>query len=237
MAETGINPETADRVVLLHGLARTWRSMRFLDRRLTREGFHTCNVAYPSRKHPVETLAADFVLPAILEAFGEGSGAIHFVTHSLGGIIVRQLAASGAPITFGRVVMLAPPNGGSEVVDNLRGWWLFRAVNGPAGSQLGTSADSLPNTLGPAPFEAGIIAGSRSINLFLSTMIRGVNDGKVSIERAKLEGMADFLVVPASHPFIMNNREAVDQTVYFLRHGAFRRPDAASSRALETGEV
>jgi hypothetical protein len=236
MAEPSITASTADRVVLLHGLARTWRSMRFLDRRLTQEGFHTCNVAYPSRKHPVETLAADFVLPAILEAFGEGSGPIHFVTHSLGGVIVRQLAASGAPITFGRVVMLAPPNGGSEVVDRLRNWWLFRAVNGPAGSQLGTEADSLPNTLGPAPFEVGIIAGSRSINLFLSTMIKGVNDGKVSLERAKLEGMADFLVVPASHPFIMNNREAVDQTVYFLRHGTFLRPDSQHGAVAGAGD-
>jgi hypothetical protein len=236
MAETSINAATGDRVVLLHGLARTWRSMRFLDRRLTGEGFHTCNVAYPSRRYPVETLASDFVLPAILTAFGEGSGPIHFVTHSLGGIIVRHLAASGAPITFGRVVMLAPPNRGSEVVDRLRHWWPFRAVNGPAGSQLGTSADSLPNTLGPAPFEVGIIAGSRSINLILSTMIEGVNDGKVSLERAKLEGMADFLVVPASHPFIMNNREAIDQTVYFLRHGTFRRPDARGGAVGSAGD-
>lgn len=203
--------------------------MEALEERLASEGFRTCNVSYPSREHAIEKLAADFVLPAIAECFGEDAGVIHFVTHSLGGIIVRQLVASNAPVEFGRVVMLAPPNGGSEVVDVLGDWWLFQALNGPAGQQLGTSEASLPNTLAPLPFEAGIITGNRSINLILSAMIEGDDDGKVSVENAKLEGMADFLVVPVSHPFIMKDSAVVEQTVYFLNHGVFRRPDARQS--------
>ncbi len=118
--------------------------------------------------------------------------------------------------------MLAPPNKGSEVADALSHWAWFRAFNGPAGEQLGTSAKSLPKSLGPAPFQLGIIAGNRSINPLLSTLIEGENDGRFSIENAKLEGMADFLVLPVSHPFIMLNKTVVEQAIHFLKHGKFQ---------------
>jgi hypothetical protein len=119
--------------------------------------------------------------------------------------------------------MLSPPSQGSEVVDRLGGWWLFQAMNGPAGAELGTGPDSLPNRLGRAQFSVGIIARTRSVNLFLSALIPGADDGKVAVDRARLDGMADFVVVPASHPFIMNNREAIRQTLTFLRTGSFDR--------------
>ena len=208
-------------VMLLHGLGRSPRSMAFLAEQLAEAGYNVCNISYPSRKHTIEVLAADFVLPEIIECVGEDADPIDFVTHSLGGIVVRQLAATDAPIRFGRVVMLAPPNGGSEVVDRLGRWPLFNRINGPAGGQLGTAEDDLPRALGPALFEVGIIAGNRSINPILSTMIKGRNDGRVSIENAKLEGMADFIVVPTSHPFIMQNRKVAEQVGHFLEHGEF----------------
>jgi len=121
------------------------------------------------------------------------------------------------------VVMLSPPNQGSEVVDKLGGWCLFKAINGPAGAQLGTAATQIPRSLGRARFELGVITGSRSINLILSTLIPGEDDGKVSIENAKLEGMSDFVVVPTSHPFIMKNRAASAQVLFFLEHGSFHK--------------
>ncbi len=209
-------------IVLLHGLARSSSSMEAMEEQLVAEGYRTCNVSYPSRKHRIEDLTDKFVRPAIIECFGEDAGPVSFVTHSLGGIIVRQLAASNPALPFGRVVMLSPPNHGSEVVDVLGDIWLFKAINGPAGRQLGTSASSIPNSLGPAPFQVGVITGSRTINFILSAMIRGDDDGKVSIESAKLEGMADFLVIPATHPFIMKNSTAIAQTLHFLEHGRFR---------------
>lgn len=208
--------------------------MDLIERRLISEGFRSCNVAYPSREHPIERLASDFVYPAVVDCFGEHPGPIHFVTHSLGGIVVRQLAASNARIAIGRVVMLAPPNHGSEVVDVLGDTWLFGALNGPAGRQLGTSPGSVPNSLGPAPFELGIVAGSRSINLILSLMIEGDDDGKVSIESTKLEGMADFVVEPVTHPFIMRDETVIERTLDFLEHGTFRRSLARESGSLST---
>jgi len=196
--------------------------MALLSRRLSEGGFATFNLSYPARRHRVAALAEAHVAPALVARYGEDAGPIHFVTHSLGGIIVRQLAASGAPIDIGRVVMLAPPNRGSELVDALGDWAAFRALNGPAGRQLGTARDSLPNALGPAPFEAGVIAGNRSINVLLSSLIEGADDGKVSVDNTKLVGMRDFLVVRATHPLIMRKREVADQAAHFLRHGVFR---------------
>ena len=120
--------------------------------------------------------------------------------------------------------MLSPPNHGSEVVDKLVCLFLFRLVNGPAGLELGTDSHSVPRSLGEPSFDLGIITGNRSVNPLLSTLIPGEDDGKVSLESAKLVAMKDFLVISSSHPFIMKNREAIEQTVYFLRNGAFVRP-------------
>ena len=214
-------------VVLLHGLGRASPSMAYLANRLQRASYSPRNLSYPSRKYSVEKLAANFVFPAIEESL-ESSEPVHFVTHSLGGIVVRQLAASKAKINIGRVVMLAPPNGGSEVVDTLANWAWFRALNGPAGKELGTSENDLPKSLGPASFEVGIIAGNRTVNPLLSRMIKDENDGRVSTENAKLEGMADFLVLPVSHPLIMLNRVVAEEVIHFLEFGVFRGAEEAA---------
>jgi triacylglycerol lipase len=220
--------QSSAKVVLLHGLARSADSMAPMAARLEEAGYAVCNVSYPSREHAIEQLASEHVVPAIGTCFGTDPGKLSFVTHSLGGIIVRQLAASGTPLRFGRVVMLAPPNGGSEVVDSLGEWRLFSAINGDAGRQLGTDDASLPRALGPAPFELGIITGDRSINLILSSLIPGADDGKVSVENAKLEGMRDFLVMPVSHPFIMKDEAVATQVLHFLRHGRFEHRTATA---------
>ena len=119
--------------------------------------------------------------------------------------------------------MLAPPNQGSEVADGLSESWLFNLINGPAGKELGMAGNSIPLQLGPANFEVGIIAGNKSINLILSLMIDGENDGKVSIKNTKLEGMKDFIVLPVTHPFIMKEEPAIRQTIHFLIYGMFRK--------------
>lgn len=208
-------------VVLLHGLVRSADSMSRMARALEAEGYHVCNVSYPSRKHSIELLTAEFVAPAVRACLSSKTDTVHFVTHSLGGILVRQLAKSETDIRIGRVVMLSPPNHGSEVVDKLGKLYLFGLINGPAGLQLGTRRESVPGSLGPASFDVGIITGNRTINPILSLLVAGTDDGKVSIESAKLEGMADFCVVPSTHPFIMKNKRAIAQTLAFLAEGAF----------------
>ena len=217
-----IDTSTKECVILLHGLARSANSMNKMEKQLTTHGFTVVNVDYPSTKHDIEYLSEYFIPPALEQCNENNSNKVHFVTHSMGGILVRHYLAHQLIEKLGNIVMLSPPNQGSEVVDKLKHVPGFYLLNGPAGNQLGTDANSIPLKLGPADYTLGIITGNKSINLFLSTLIPGKDDGKVAIERAKLEGMQDFLVLPHSHPFIMQSNKTIEQTIYFLKNGKFK---------------
>ncbi len=209
-------------VVLLHGLARTHRSMRPMQRALTAAGYVVFSMQYPSRKKTVERIVAEDFVPFLAQCQTNKPLKIHFVAHSLGNIVLRQYFADHTLNNAGRIVMLAPPNQGSEVVDKLGDYVPFDWVNGPAGQQLGTSSNSLPNRLPAPPGEFGVIAGTRSINWILSCLIPGPDDGKVSLERVKLAGAADFVAVKASHPFLMKDKRAIELTLRFLQQGSFQ---------------
>ena len=209
-----------DTVVLLHGLGRTSKSMAYMEERLTEAGYHVFNYNYESRKGEIDSLVAD--LQQYLEiCCSLKESDLHFVTHSLGGILVRGLIARERPENLGRVVMLSPPNKGSETVDLLKGYRIFEKFFGPASMQLGTGPDSFPNSLGPADFELGIITGDRTIDPVSSWIIPGVDDGKVAVEKTKLEGMTDFLLVNVSHTYIMEKPEVVLEVLHFLKNGRF----------------
>ncbi len=219
----------ADCVVLLHGLARTSSSMEPLSGALREAGYRVVNVDYPSREKPIEELA-----PLAIGSGLEGCGpepTVHFVTHSLGGILVRYYLANNEFANLGRVVMIAPPNQGSEVVDNLGEIPGFSEFNGPAGAQLGTGENSVPLSLGPVEFEVGIIAGTKTVNLILSQYLPNPDDGKVSVASARVEGMQDFIEVPYSHPFIMRAPLVIKQTRAFLTQGKFDHSPAEDSTA------
>jgi hypothetical protein len=210
-----------EEVILLHGLCRTSRSMVTMERALTEAGYKVRNVDYPSRTASIQKLADDAIGKAVSDCRQDGATKIDFVTHSLGGILVRSYLARHSIPSLGRVVMLAPPNQGSEVVDKLGWLFLFKWINGPAGNELGTDKNSAPNGIGPANFPGGIIAGDRSVNWINSRFIPGSDDGKVSVERTELAGMTDHIVIHATHPFIMRNREVIRQTIQFLHTGNF----------------
>ena len=211
---------TADGVVvLLHGLIRTSDSMEAMEDALLEEAYIVHNIDYPSRHLPIEQLAQD--VRNQIAALTESDDTIHFVTHSMGGILVRTIQKETPLENIGRVVMLSPPNQGSELVDSLGDLSLFDWLNGPAGNQLGTDPDGFVNSLGPVDFELGVITGDRSINWINSIIIPGKDDGKVSTERAKVEGMQDYKVIHATHPYIMKNDQAVTAVIQFLKSGAF----------------
>jgi len=211
----------SEHVILLHGLCRTKHSMSRMEAELIGMGYRVLNVDYASRTSSISELADTVIPEAVAECRAQGATIIHFVTHSLGGILVRSYVARHSLPELGRVVMLAPPNQGSEVVDILGRLWIFGVINGPAGRELGTGMNSTPNKLGPAEFPLGIIAGNRSINLINSLFIRGRDDGKVSVEKTKIGGMTDHVVLPTAHPFLMRNRQAIRQTIHFLHNAAF----------------
>lgn len=219
----GPPPEGAKEwVVLIHGLGRTDLSMIRLEAELTKRGYGVVNVSYPSTQYSIDYLAEEELAPAIERCCVGIDKKVHFVTHSMGGIVLRYYLAEHEMENLGRVVMLSPPNQGSEVADWVAENELLQKVLGPSAEQLGTGPESVPNQLGPVDFELGIIAGNRTLNPLFSRMIPGADDGKVSVERAKVEGMADFLVVPHSHTYIMMSDEVIEQVVYFLANGEFR---------------
>lgn len=210
-----------DAVILLHGLARTKASMSKIESYLDKKDFMVVNMDYPSREKPIEILSKTVIPEALKICKKNNADKIHFVTHSMGGILVRHYLAHNTIPNLGRIVMLSPPNKGSEVVDKFKGLTLFKWLYGPAGQQLGTDPDSVPNQLGSLEYEVGIIAGDRSINPIFSWLIPGIDDGKVSIERAKLSGMKDFLIVHNTHPFIMNDPFVHQQIHAFINNGSF----------------
>ena len=227
-------PSEREAVVLLHGLGRTDRSMRPLERRLSDAGFRVENLGYASLDEDPATLVAQ--LRARIVACCADAPRVHFVTHSLGGILVRAALAETAPedpgrhaldgVTVGRVVMLAPPNQGSELVDALRKLDLFEWMLGPTAARLGTDAESLPKQLPPPTYEVGVIAGNVGISPLGAVLLEGASDGTVSVESTRLPGMTDFLVVPHSHTFIMQSETVAEQVVEFLRQGRFRHDEA-----------
>ena len=218
-----VHMSTNECVIVLHGMGRTARSMKKLEKSLTAAGYSVWNRSYPSRSRSIEDLAANAIEPAVKYCEQIAAAKIHFVTHSLGGILIRYYLQAHAMDNLGRIVMLSPPNHGSEVADLLGNIFLYRWLVGPAGQQLGTDSSTLPNAMQPIAGEIGVITGNKSSDPWFSPFIPGPDDGKVSVRSAKLSEMTDFMVVPCGHTTIMNNTFVVAETLYFLQHGAFRR--------------
>ena len=213
-------------VILLHGLGRTSYSMNHMADALEAAGYDTVNLDYPSRQQRIGKLAMAVIPEGIYQCQAGDATMIHFVTHSMGGILLRYYLARHLPRLLGRVVMLSPPNHGSEVADLLKDNFVFHWLNGPAGQQLGTGPDSLPLLLGPVKYPVGIITGNQSslFDVFFTSVLPGDDDGKVTVQSARLEGMSDFIVVQASHTFIMADDRVIEQTLHFLRNGVFKHP-------------
>jgi pimeloyl-ACP methyl ester carboxylesterase len=192
-------------VVLLHGIARTARSLHRLERSLQQAGFATLNLDYASRKKPLEMLAED--IHAEICAFADAcSGPVHFVTHSMGGLLARVYLARHRPARLGRVVMLGTPNGGSEVADFLKSFPLYRAFYGPAGQQLTTKSDAALTSLPPVDYPVGVVAGTRTLDpIAWYFILPRPNDGRVSVESSKLDCMADHVTIKAPHNLLVSH--------------------------------
>ncbi|MBR0801051.1 alpha/beta fold hydrolase [Bradyrhizobium jicamae] len=222
MSDRRQSTSSSDGVVLLHGISRTARSFRRMELALQAAGFATLNLDYDSRRKSLGALADD-IDPAIAPFASRLEGSVHFVCHSMGGLLARAYLARHRPPRLGRVVMLGTPNGGSEIADRLKNLAAYRAFFGPAGQQLVTSRDAATRALLPAiDYPTGIIAGNRSIYPITSIALPRPHDGRVSVANTRLDGMTDHIVIRTSHPWLVRNGEAITQTIAFVRDGKFQ---------------
>lgn len=225
-------------VVLVHGLSRRSGSLMAIGEALLAQGYRVCRIDYPSMSEPPEAIVTGFT--EHVRDCAPADARLHFVTHSLGGIVLRAWVRETAPAAIGRVVMLAPPNQGTELADIAARSALLSAVLGPAAGHLGTGPGSLPRRLGPADFELGIIAGDRSLHPLGTFVLEGPNDGTVTAASARLAGMRDFATVRRTHSFLMDSPEVIEEVLAFLASGCFSRrlgnvsydPDTVCAAAL-----
>jgi triacylglycerol lipase len=216
-----MNSIQKEAVLILHGIARSAKSMQSIAECIQRRGYDVLNLDYPSRKHSLEELT-EIIHPHVGRFNLEKYRKLHFVTYSMGGLLARVFLNRYRPENLGRVVMLAPPNTGSEVADFWKDNRLYKKIYGPAGQQLTTDQTGIIPVLGErVDYELGIITGDRSIDPLHWFIIPGPNDGKVSVESTRLRGMTAHTVIHATHTFIMNNSEAHRLIVYFLENGSF----------------
>ncbi len=220
-SHTSETKNNGDYVVILHGIARSNKHMKGLAEYLEGGGFEVINLDYPSTSHNIEELT-EIIHRKILKKTTQDKP-IHFVGYSMGGLMVRALIHKYHYKNLGRVVQLAPPNGGSEVADFIKNFWPYKKIFGPAGQQLITDQTAVKNLFGKVNYDLGIIAGNATIDPICWAIIPGENDGKVAVEKTKLEGMKDHIIVHASHTFFPSNKEVQKQTLYFLRNNHFQR--------------
>jgi len=208
-------------VVLLHGMFRSAIAMQPAEVFLKDKGFKVINMSYPSTQYDIETLVQDHLAPQIKTLEENGAKEIHFVTHSMGGILVRHYLKNNPMPTLGRVVMLSPPNKGTELTNLFADTQWYKNKIGPAGKQLNPSDNSWVNQLGSVDFELGVIAGNYNGNFITSWLLPGPDDGVVSVESMKVKGMADLLLVSEKHFNIRRFIPALQQSVYFIENGRF----------------
>jgi len=218
--ENKLSAAGSDYVILLHGLGRTPLSMKRIEWTLQKQNYRVINAGYPSTRVSIEDAADQWLGDVLKNQIADPAAKIHFVAHSLGGIVLRQYLTNHEIPNLGRVVMLAPPNHGSELADRLRNNCLYRLATGPAGQQLGMSESGIPSQLGPVDFELGVIAGDRSLNPLFSSWISGPDDGKVSVRSVRIPG-ADFLLVHKSHTWMAWSANVNSAISEFLRTGRF----------------
>jgi pimeloyl-ACP methyl ester carboxylesterase len=216
-------PESASCVVLLHGLGRSALSMKALQWRLEDEGYQVINPTYPSLTHSVQELAGLAVGEGLAGCAALHLERIYFVTHSLGGILVRQYLEQRDIQGLQRVVMLGPPNQGSQMAEYADSLSLLQPLMPQAVAQLGTSDESVPRQLGRAGFQLGVIAGTANYLPFLPGQPEGLSDGTVAVSETIVPGMTDFLELPVGHSLMMWDDEVLEQVVFFLQHGIFKR--------------
>ncbi|WP_040506903.1 alpha/beta fold hydrolase [Leptospira wolbachii] len=207
-------------IVLVHGYLRSSNHLRHLRDFLIQKGFYVVSIDYPSTTLSIQEIADSYLSSQISDHCQDKK--IHFVTHSLGGVIVRYYLKTNQIKNLGRVIMLAPPNQGSEIADLLSQFKFLNSFFGPILAQIKTDPSSFVHSLGLPNFEFAIITGDFTLDPISSFIIPGIDDGRVSVSNTILENRKDFLIVERSHNYIMDAPEVQDAILTYIQIGRFR---------------
>lgn len=143
------------------------------------------------------------------------------MTHSLGGLLVRQYLSNNVIEGLHRVVMMGPPNQGSQLADYVSALRLPRWLQPAAVVELGTGGEAITRQLKPVDFELGVIAGNSNGILRWPGAPEEASDGVVTVKETQIAGMVDFIELRTTHTFIMWNPEVQAQVLHFLEQGRF----------------
>ena len=209
-------------VVLLHGFGRSSFSLSRINSNLQEHGYKTIAIDYPSRNFNIFQLAEQFILPKIRPEI-EKCSKIHFVGYSMGGIITRYILAHHRMENLGRVIFLASPNQGVEVVNTLGKYTWFNTLFGPAVQDIAVGAPFLTNLPQTIDYEAGVISGNFSVNPFTSLfLIDGEDDGTISVETTKIPGMKEHIIINSTHGLLLHNQIVIEEIEHFISNGKFK---------------
>ena len=214
-----------DVVILLHGILRTRKSMAGLAKHIEAQGFLTLNFTYASTKKNLSDLADDVQAMMAAEESFHSAKQVHFVTHSMGGLVLRHFLdrhRKNLGGRLGRVVMLGPPNRGSELADIFQNIAPYRWIFGPAGQQMTVRENAVQIPQGKVDFELGVIAGTVGWPYpDGALLLKGQHDGRVTVENTKLDGMKDHMTIPVMHGLMMGHQGVRRNVTQFLKTGRF----------------
>ena len=208
-------------VIVIHGFARRANSMGKLAEHIHREGYEVRNVGYSSIQQSLDEIQADVFEKFNQYILSNPDKKIHFVGHSLGGLLIRAYLDQKSLKNLGSVVLMGAPNKGSALVDEYEERWFFSWL-GSGLSELGADSEFLKKLKAPY-YTVGVIAGSRPFSKFFDSSLEGVHDGLVTVESAKLEGMSDFIVINVHHSRMKRDPRVFEQVIHFLKHARFKK--------------
>jgi len=217
----GIVPSSVHLVVLVHGIARSWGTFPEMGKALIARGYDVASISYPSTRSTIEEHA-----DGIARLLGrlEGTETISFVTHSMGGLVIRHLLArDGAwkrQLKVNRIVLIAPPNQGSSIAKWLKDFPPYKVLYGHSGQQL------TPAKIAKIPAiiqSFGIIAGGTDDGEGFNPILKGNDDGTVAVDETRLSDADDFIIIPEIHARISNHPKTIEATINFLESGKFNR--------------
>lgn len=216
-----VEPQARHIVLLIHGLGRSADAFNQMQEALRQAGYDAASVNYPSTRQSITAHAAN--LEHLIDAL-EDVDTISFVTHSMGGLVIRDMlsrdSAWKSRLQVHRIVMIAPPNQGSHLAERLRRVPGYQFLTGESGRELSSGVASML----PTPdAEFGIIAGGRGNDVGFNPLLPGDDDGFVTVAETWLDGVRDHMIVNTTHGLLDDHPITIDSTISFLRNGCFRQ--------------